>query len=128
MVIHPIVASTMGFSLRAPPLICAPFFVGLIFTSHSSLFLHPGVVAFFVGVPKRFFLKMSLTLPPPLGVPFTSLLNSFFGLGDSLPGVNVPFLFSGLGVSLSDGFALGVAALLAGLLDTIFFSGISIEK
>lgn len=108
-----------------------PSFEGLIFTyAFSTPFVES--VTFFVGVPNRFFLKMSLTLPPPLAVPFTSALISFFGLGDSLPDVLRPRLslqvsFSGLRITLS-AFTSGVAALLAGLLATIFFSGISIEK
>jgi hypothetical protein len=106
---------------------------GLIFTAVLLPSPHLESVTFFVGVPNKFFLRMSLTLPPPFGVPFTSFLISFFGLGDSLPGVTRPgvslpsFLFSGLGVTLPV-FTCGVAALLAGLLTTIFLSGISIEK
>jgi len=54
-------------------------------------------MVFFVGVPNKFFLRMSLTLPPV----FTSLR---FGL-------------SGLGVTLPEAFASGVAARLG----VIFF-------
>jgi hypothetical protein len=125
-------ASFIGLPLPLTSLVCdryLPSFDGLIFLSTSP---HLEFVTFFVGVPNRFFLKMSLTFPPPLGVPFISLLVSFFGLGDSLPGVtrpgvSLPLIFSGLGVTLPV-FTSGVAALLAGLLATIFLSGISIEK
>jgi hypothetical protein len=129
----PIAASftILSLPLPLPTLACgwrSSCFIGLLFASLLSLPSHPDFVAFLVGVPKRFFLKMSLTLPPPLGVSFTS----FFGLGDSppgvvIPGVSLPFLFCGLGVTLPV-FTSGVAALLAGLLGTIFLSGISIEK
>lgn len=107
-------------------------FDGLIFKSVLSPSPDLKPFTFFVGVPNRFFLKMSLTLPPPFGVPFTSFLVSSFRLGDSLPGVtrpgvSLPALFSGLGLALLV-FTSGVVALLAGLLATIFLFGISIEK
>lgn len=72
----------------------------------SASFCTPilGVAAFFVGVPNRFFLRISFTLPPT----FVLLLCSF----------------SGLGVRLPEPTASGVAARLG----VIFFSEISIEK
>jgi hypothetical protein len=87
-----------------------------------------------LGVPNRFFFKMSLTLPPV----FASLRCCFSGLGVILPafGVSLP----AFGVTLPSSplpnvaafFISGVLARLSGVatpdLGKIFFSGISIEK
>lgn len=102
-------------------------FAGLILSSSFSLCGLAGREVCALGVPNKFFFRMSLTLPPVV----TSL--RFSGLGVNLPafGVNLP----AFGVTLPSAavfFISGVPARLSGVaapdLGKIFFSGISIEK
>lgn len=102
-------------------------FAGLILSSSFSLCGLVGREICPLGVPNKFFFRMSLTLPPV----FTSL--RFSGLGVNLPvcGVNLP-AFGVILPSVAVFFISGVPARLSGVaapdLGKIFFSGISIEK
>jgi hypothetical protein len=80
-----------------------------------------------LGVPNKFFFRMSLTLPPV----FTSPRCVFSGLGVNLPAFGVTLPSPPL-PSVAAFFMSGVPARLSGVaapdLGKIFFSGISIEK
>ena len=128
--------SLPSLALDSAPHICAR----LIMSSSSSLIGLAGREVCPLGVPNRFFFRMSLTLPPV----FTSLRCGFSGLGVSLTacGVSLPAFGVNLpafGVTLPSPlpsvavfFTSGVPARLSGVaapdLGKIFFSGISIEK